>query len=226
MKWDRLKNLVATRYVKQWTETVILAKAIQYEKRRDLMKCMCNASLPYSHVTMPYTQFTFQCKNLYNKMCWLCNCLKYIFMTNMWKMTMKMEYFTSTFNHSTLKLLLIGHVVYALNLLLWCEYLPSAVYALYKAYKMPIYIFSKKQLMQVCSWLNGSERLPSKAIYDKLEPVWALVGPFLCKINSCSPSATYMPQWIRSAMVQIIACRLFGAKPLSKPMLGYCQLDL
>ena len=22
-----------------------------------------------------------------------------------------------------------------------------------------------------------------------------------------------------------MACRLFGAKPLSKPMLGYCQLD-
>ena len=27
------------------------------------------------------------------------------------------------------------------------------------------------------------------------------------------------------AMVQKTACRLFGAKPVSKPMLGYCQLD-
>ena len=34
-------------------------------------------------------------------------------------------------------------------------------------------------------------------------------------------SATYMRQWIGSALVQIMACRLFGAKPLSKPMLGY-----
>ena len=34
-----------------------------------------------------------------------------------------------------------------------------------------------------------------------------------------------MRQRIRSALVQIMACRLFGAKPLSKPMLGYCQLD-
>ena len=34
-----------------------------------------------------------------------------------------------------------------------------------------------------------------------------------------------MRQWIGSALVQIMACRLFGAKPLSKPMLGYCQLD-
>ena len=46
-------------------------------------------------------------------------------------------------------------------------------------------------------------------------------------INSLSPpSATYMHQWIGSALVQIMACRLFGAKSLSKPMLAYCQLDL
>ena len=34
-----------------------------------------------------------------------------------------------------------------------------------------------------------------------------------------------MHQWIVSALVQIMACRLFGTKPLSKPMLGYCHLD-
>ena len=38
-------------------------------------------------------------------------------------------------------------------------------------------------------------------------------------------SAAYMRQWIVSAFVHIMACRLFGAKPLSKQMLGYCQLD-
>ena len=35
-----------------------------------------------------------------------------------------------------------------------------------------------------------------------------------------------MRQWIRSALVQIMACRLFGAKPLTKPVLGYCQFWL
>ena len=45
-------------------------------------------------------------------------------------------------------------------------------------------------------------------------------------INSSPPSAAFMSQWIGSALVQIIACRLFGAKPLSKPIQGYCQLDL
>ena len=39
------------------------------------------------------------------------------------------------------------------------------------------------------------------------------------------PLVPYMRQWIGSALAQIMACRLFGAKPLSKPMLGYCQLD-
>ena len=35
-------------------------------------------------------------------------------------------------------------------------------------------------------------------------------------INSSPPSASYMRRWIRSALVQTMACRLFGAKPLSK----------
>ena len=44
-------------------------------------------------------------------------------------------------------------------------------------------------------------------------------------INSSPPSAEYMRQWIRSALVQVMACRLFNAKPLSELVLGYCQLD-
>ena len=34
-----------------------------------------------------------------------------------------------------------------------------------------------------------------------------------------------MHQWTGSVLVKIMAWRLFGAKPLSKPMLGYCQLN-
>ena len=45
-----------------------------------------------------------------------------------------------------------------------------------------------------------------------------------CIINSSPPCAAYMHQWIGSALLQKMACRLFGAKPLSKPMLDYCQL--
>ena len=46
-------------------------------------------------------------------------------------------------------------------------------------------------------------------------------------IRNISPplSATYMGLWIRWALVKIMACRLFGAKPLSEPMLGFWQLE-
>ena len=37
------------------------------------------------------------------------------------------------------------------------------------------------------------------------------------------PHYIYMRQWIRSILVQIMACRLCGAKQLSQPMLAYCQ---
>ena len=43
--------------------------------------------------------------------------------------------------------------------------------------------------------------------------------------NSSPPSAAYMHQWIGWALFRTMACCLFGAKPLSKPMLRYCQLD-
>ena len=35
-----------------------------------------------------------------------------------------------------------------------------------------------------------------------------------------------MHQWNGSALVQIMACCLFGTKPLSKPMQGYCNWTL
>ena len=48
-------------------------------------------------------------------------------------------------------------------------------------------------------------------------------GPWC--VDSTPSSAAYIHQWIGSAVVQIIACHLFGAKPSSKPMLGYYQLE-
>ena len=51
--------------------------------------------------------------------------------------------------------------------------------------------------------------------------VWCLFGakPF---VNSLRPSDAYMRQLTRPSLVQIMACRLNGAKPLSEPMLEYC----
>ena len=43
--------------------------------------------------------------------------------------------------------------------------------------------------------------------------------PFL---NPSPPSAAYTFQWTMSALVQAMACRLFGTKPLLEAMLAYC----
>ena len=43
--------------------------------------------------------------------------------------------------------------------------------------------------------------------------------------NSFPPSAAYMRQWTGSGLFQVMACRLFGAKPLPEPILVYCYLD-
>ena len=50
-------------------------------------------------------------------------------------------------------------------------------------------------------------------------------SPHPTQPNPTHPRAAYMRQWSESTLVQIMACRLFGAKPLSKPTVGYCQLD-
>ena len=44
-------------------------------------------------------------------------------------------------------------------------------------------------------------------------------------VNSLRPSDAYMHPQTTSSLVQIMACHLFGAKPLSELMMVYCQLD-
>ena len=45
------------------------------------------------------------------------------------------------------------------------------------------------------------------------------------KLNSSTPSATYMRQSTGSSLVQVMACCLFSTKPLPEPILAYCLLD-
>ena len=57
-------------------------------------------------------------------------------------------------------------------------------------------------------------------------PVYKMLA-FLSQLqypNSSPPSVAYMRQWISSALVQIMASRLFGAKPLSEPVLVYLSI--
>ena len=51
---------------------------------------------------------------------------------------------------------------------------------------------------------------------------WYLI---VTHINSSPSSAAYMRRWTGPAFVQVMACHLFGAKPLVKQVLTYGQLD-
>ena len=54
-----------------------------------------------------------------------------------------------------------------------------------------------------------------------------LVSASVCisLINSSPPSAAYMRQCTGSSLFQVMACRLFSAKPLPEPTLIYSQLN-
>ena len=41
-------------------------------------------------------------------------------------------------------------------------------------------------------------------------------------VNSMRPREAYMRQYLVLSLVQIMACHLFGAKPLPESMIGYC----
>ena len=51
-------------------------------------------------------------------------------------------------------------------------------------------------------------------------PRWHMQWCYRVSFNSSPPSATYMRQWSRSVLVQIVTFHLFGAKPLSEGKLG------
>ena len=56
---------------------------------------------------------------------------------------------------------------------------------------------------------------PSKEMIAKASTISCFLNSFQHdNFNSAAPSAEYMRQWTRSALVQVMACRLIGTKPL------------
>ena len=72
------------------------------------------------------------------------------------------------------------------------------------------------------AWLLITCKCISKLFNEIFRPKYSSLSPR--RVNTSPPNTAYMR--IGSALVQIMACRLFGAKPLSKPMLGYSHLAL
>ena len=86
-------------------------------------------------------------------------------------------------------------------------------------------------MMQWCNWQyirtglsNGFAKNRQKAFtWTNADQV--LMASLRHSVNSSPPIAAYMRQWTGSSLLQVMACRLIGAKPLPAPMLTYCQLD-
>ena len=66
---------------------------------------------------------------------------------------------------------------------------------------------------------------PSMLITVLLVLIGIQIGGLEDCFNSSPPSAAYMRLWYGSTLVQIMACRLDDANPLSEPMLTHCQLE-
>ena len=49
--------------------------------------------------------------------------------------------------------------------------------------------------------------------------------PGIPSFKTLRPGDACMRQWMKSSLVQVITCRLFGAKPLPEPILTFCHLD-
>ena len=67
---------------------------------------------------------------------------------------------------------------------------------------------SKMAMYRLCAWLSSYPKQHGQ--------LW---------VNSSPPGAAYMIQWTGQTLVQVMACRLFGVKPLPEPMMTYWQLD-
>ena len=68
----------------------------------------------------------------------------------------------------------------------------------------------------ICHYLSQYPPRSMSPEYGITRPQW---------VNSPPPSVAYVHQWTGSSLLQVMACRLFGAKPLPESMLAYCRLD-
>ena len=65
-----------------------------------------------------------------------------------------------------------------------------------------------------------------KIVDSRAFPSWSLIhGLRWSGLIKAEPGDTYMCNWTGSSLVHIMACHLFGAKPLPEPIMTSCQLD-
>ena len=105
----------------------------------------------------------------------------------------------------------------------WCEhivpntYLYCRVYA--QAYNQRIYIHTKTYFGSSPSIVKQ----PSGAVMHNQTRLCDTDDAAILQHIMQYPF--HIAQWTGSSLVQVMACRLFGARPLPEPMLVYCPLD-
>ena len=99
----------------------------------------------------------------------------------------------------------------------WCHQTTSHYLSLCWPRSLSPYGITRPQWVN--TWL---QRIGQRQLQDEKHLTFGV--PYirgLTVVNSLRPSDAYMRCWTGSSLVQIMACRLFGAKPLSEPMLEY-----
>ena len=76
-------------------------------------------------------------------------------------------------------------------------------------------------------FVRGNHRLAVDSPHEGTISGWRFhimtSSHMITSVNSLRPS--YMSRQQRPSLVQLMACSLFGTRPLSEPMMQYCQLD-
>ena len=78
------------------------------------------------------------------------------------------------------------------------------------------------ELTEMMPWTSNHIRWLMRDVIN--HPCTCVIIP-KSRLKRIPPSAAFMRQWIGSALVQIMAGRLLGTEPSSKPMLGCCHWD-
>ena len=83
----------------------------------------------------------------------------------------------------------------------------------------------KKIPQQIRVWHSSDFSQSLKHDQHLMKFVDSQTTSHLHQVNSFPPGAECMRLWTGATLLQVMACRLFGAKPLPEPMMTYCQLD-
>ena len=79
-------------------------------------------------------------------------------------------------------------------------------------------------LLQIMAWrCQGAKPLSEPMMFFLLTHI-CITRPLI--VNSSHPSTAYMCQWTVPALVQVMACHLFSAKPLPEPVLTFVNWSL